>query len=62
MEDRENTENQENVVQVNFKEKRPKAKPVRPGVNFFETKTAGIVVLGALIALGWAIHLVLVAP
>ena len=51
----------ENVVKVNFKDKRPKAKPARPGVNFFQSKTAGIIVLGALIAFGLAIHSVLLA-
>ena len=54
-------EDDENVVKVNFKEKRPKAKPVRPDANFFQTKTAGIIVLGALIALGLAIHSFLMA-
>ncbi len=49
-------EDDENVVKVNFKEKRPKAKPVPPGPDFFQTKTAGIIVLGALVALGLAIH------
>ena len=52
-------EDDENVVKVNFKDKRPKAKPARPEAGFFQTKKAGIIVLCALIALGLAIHSVL---
>lgn len=52
-------EDEENVVKVNFKDKRPKDKPVRPTANFFQTKTAGVIVLGVLIVLGLAIHSVL---
>ena len=52
----------ENIVKVNFKEKRPKAKPAQPGAKFFQTKTAGMIVVGALIALGLALHLFLTVP
>lgn len=54
-------EDDEKVVKVNFKDKRPKAKLGRPEPGFFQTRTAGIIVLGALIALGLAIHSFLLA-
>jgi hypothetical protein len=54
-------DDEENVVKVNFKEKRPRLGD-KPKLPFFQSKTAGLVVAGALIALGLAAHIFLTSP
>jgi hypothetical protein len=49
---------EDKVVKVDFTDKRPR-QSTKPGTEFFQTKTAGMIAVALLVALGLFAHFVL---